>query len=276
MGCRAFAIAWAMVAVPILAQNRILDSYVGRDLSEDAGSGYADLDEIVGTVSDDVTVHPLPWHVWKTTQDVETRYVVLLARHLLTIPGGIWACVRLFDSGGHRIASWTFRSGWRADFSGASFEYSPRLGCDVMILRTEAAFGGRDITREFFALKHNKLTFVRLENSGGSLVSNNYVLPNYEIGVVPDAKSVSEWIRLLQSEDKADILSALVFLSGSHTARPGIWSAGPMESKYVEKYRELIHDPNVLRIVERLSNRGDDWIKNAATLALERGTGRIE
>ncbi|MFN7995037.1 MAG: hypothetical protein U0Q18_15625 [Bryobacteraceae bacterium] len=145
-----------------------------------------------------------------------------------------------------------------------------------MILRTEAAFGGRDITREFFALKHNKLTFVRLENSGGSLVSNNYVLPNYEIGVVPDAKSVSEWIRLLQSEDKADILSALVFLSGSHTARPGIWSAGPMESKYVEKYRELIHDPNVLRIVERLSNRGDDWIKNAATLALERGTGRIE
>jgi hypothetical protein len=195
------------------------------------------------------------------------RYIVLLGESLILIPGGSSACVQLFDSTTRRINSWSFQVGWRADLYDASMEYSDDFTSDMIILRTAPVINGRNITKEYFSLKNDRLRFVRLENDKGALVQNEYVFPNYEIGIIPDAKTVEEWAALLQSEDKADVLSALIFLSGKHIDEPERQLLpGPHESNYVGLYKKLTRSARIHDLVEHLAESENNWVRQAALL----------
>jgi hypothetical protein len=266
-----FALAVNVCCLPLAIQSQTseLDPFVANDLSTQRLSSDARLkvDQIVGQIPKGFAQEPVPWYVWKT-HAVQTRYIVLLGESLGSIPGGSSACLQLFDAATNRINSWSFQVGWRANLLDASIEYSNELASDLIVFRTAPVVNGRNITKEYFALGNDRLRFIRLENDKGDLARNEYVFPNYEIGIAPDAHTVEQWSALLESKDKADVLSALVFLGGKHIDEPERRSLpGPHESNYAALFRELIGSPRIRELVEYLSNSDSEWIRQAALLA---------
>ena len=261
----AFAVSALGSLIAIQAQTTELDRFVGVDLWKDrlAENEQRRLDEVIGKVPKGYLTEPAAWHVWKTTRDGKTRYIVLLGEPLVMIPGGSAACVRLFDATANKINSWSFQAGWRTVLYDASIEYSNDLVSDLIVLRTSPVVGGRDVAKEYLALNNDRLRFIRMESDKGALAQNEYVFPNYEIGIVPAAHTVEQWSALLESKDKVDVLSALVFLGGKHEHPLPF----PDESKYIVLFRELTGNARIRELIERLSNSDNEWIKQAALLA---------
>jgi hypothetical protein len=234
-----------------------------------AQADLAQLERLIGNMPKGFLVEPSPWHVWKTDRSGETRYIVLLGENLLIIPGGSSAAIQLFDSTAKIIRSWSFQTGWRIGLSDASLERSAELDGDLLVIRTYRVINGRDVAKEIFAIGADQLRLVRLEDSNGNAVQNEYVYPNFEIGVVPEARTAQEWTELLQSKNKSDVLSALVFLGGRHLTEDArtLVPEEPRESKYASLFQELLAKPSVHNLIAQLANSGDKWVREAALLA---------
>ena len=173
-----------------------------------------------------------------------------------------------FDAASTRIESSSFQTGWCNLLIDASIENSPQLGVDLLVLRTSHVINGRDIANEYSSLSNDRFHVVRLEDSKGAAVQNNYVFPNYEIGVIPSARSVEDWTRLLQSKDKSDVLSALVFLGGHHLdEKERMLLPGPHESSYAALFQQLVDSPPIHDLILELTNSDNPWIRDAAILA---------
>ena len=256
-------------AVAVRAQQAVLDSLVGKDLwNGPSETDIRKLDGFLGVVVSDPLGQPRPWHVWKTTDDGQSRYVVLLGAPEWMIPGNSSACVAVFDGRGSRLRSWCFQTGWRGTLRSASLGYYKQTEHDLIVINMSRFINGRNIAKEYFALSHGRLRFIRMEDDRGMAVQNEYIYPNYEIGVVPEAKSVEEWLNLLGSSDPADVLSALMFLGGRHLAEPERrFVSEPKESKYAGLFQQLIGDPRIRAAVERLRQSDNQWVREAAGLA---------
>jgi hypothetical protein len=256
--------------VALSSQQDVLDRLGGRDLWKDQPkqAESAELQRVVGSVSKGFMMEPVPWHIWKTTHNSQTRHVVLLGENLMIIPGGTSVTVQLFDQASTMIRSWSIQTGWRNELTDASLAYSTELDTDLLTIRTAPVINGRDIKEEYFAIGGSSLRLVRLEDSKGAAVQNEYVFPNYEIGIVPSAKSVQDWIGLLQSKDKADVLSALVFLGGQHLAgKERMMLPEPHESRYAALFQQLLADASIRDLITQLTKSDNEWIRDAAILA---------
>ncbi len=252
------------------AQRTQLDPLVGRDLWKNQlpDRTQSRLGLIVGKVPKGVMTEPSPWHIWKTNRNGVIRYVFLLGEEEITVPGGSSACVLLLDSGLHHINNWCFQTGWRITLDSASFDFSNDLGSDIIVLHMTRFINGRNVAKEYFALSGDRLRFVRMENDKGEAVQNEYVLPNYEIGIVPTGETEQEWIDMLRSADKPDVLSALVFLGGRHiTEAQRRLAPEPAESKYASLFQKLISDARIRELIAGLSDSENEWIRQAARLA---------
>ena len=184
------------------------------------------------------------------------------------VPGGSSACILLLDGGLQRINNWCFQTGWRITLDSASFEFSGDLGSDIIVLHMVRFINGRNVAKEYFAISGDRFRFVRMENDKGEAVQNEYVYPNFEIGIVPAGKTEGEWIEMLQSPEKANILSALVFLGGRHiTEAQRRFAPEPAESKYASLFQQLIGNAKIRELISGLSNSEDEWIREAALLA---------
>ena len=58
------------------------------------------------------------------------------------------------------------------------FAYSTKLDTDLLTIRSVPVVNGRDIVEEYFAIGGDSLQLVRLEDSKGTAVQNEYVFPN--------------------------------------------------------------------------------------------------
>jgi len=88
---------------------------------------------------------------------------------------------------------WSFQTGHRIDLVDASIEYSSNLASDLIVIHTVPVINGLNVAKEYFAISSDRLRLVRMENDNGVLMQNEYVFSVYEIGLVPNAKSVDEW-----------------------------------------------------------------------------------
>jgi len=221
-------------------------------------------------------MEPAPWHIWKTSRNGLSRYLVLLGEPELIVPGGSSACVLLFDGASDRINSWCFQTGWRINLDSASLEFSTDLASDVIVLRMIRFINGRNVTKEYFAVGSDRLRFIRMENDKGEAVQNEYVFPNYEIGIVPAGNTEEEWVSMLESADKADVLSALVFLGGRHITEPQRhFASEPAESKYAGLFRQLVSSPHIRELIASLGNSENEWVRQAALLAVRGPRDRV-
>ncbi|HWC98710.1 MAG TPA: hypothetical protein VG456_18245 [Candidatus Sulfopaludibacter sp.] len=257
------------------AQSIDLDRLAGRDLWRDRASDSEMLaiKRLIGEIPKGFVLQPAPWHVWETTSDGQPRYVVLLGEALSMIPGGSSACLQLFDAGARKIASSSFQIGWRSMPVDASLEYSRDAGTDFVVLHMTPVVNGRPIAKEYFAINHDQIRLVRLENDKGEIVQNDYVFPNAQIGPVPDAKTPDQWARLLQSKDLADVLSALTFLGGRHLPEPARNFDG--ESKYAGMFQQLLGSSGIRELIVHLETSDHEWVRQAATLAARGARERL-
>ena len=265
------------LCAPIDAQTGTFDRLLGKNLWEHRPTREqaVELDRLAGSVSRGYMTEPGPWYIWKTDRSGRARYVMLLGESLLLIPGGTSACIQLFDATPSLIGNQCFQTGWRNQLISASLEYSEELSSDLVVIRTVPVINGRDIRKEYFAISEDRVRLVRLENSGGAGVQNEYVFPNYEIGAVPLAQTVEAWTSLLQSKDRSDVLSALVFLGGRHLKEPerqlhSEWR----ESRYAPLFQQLVASVAIRELISQLRNSGSPWIRDAAALAARDPRGR--
>jgi hypothetical protein len=257
-----------LMGVALHAQVPELDRLLGKDLWKEQAKNLQRLNQMLGEIPPALDSTPQPWHVWKTSHEGRTRYAVLLGGMGAGIPGGASARVQLFDGSGKSIDAWSFQVGWRIFLGGASFEYSRALDSDLIVLHTAGVINGRDVGKEIFAIGNDRLRLVRLENSKGAITQSEYVYPQVEVNVVPDATSLVQFASLLESSDKADALSALVFLGGRHLDDAARMSLPePHESKYAKLFQEVIGDPRIHVLIERLTTSDNKWIAQAAKLA---------
>ncbi len=234
------------------------------------------MNRAVGEVPKGVITEPAPWHIWKTSRDGLSRYVVLLGEPEVLVPGGSSACVLLFDGASKRLRSWCFQTGWRIDLDRASLEFRTDLASDVIVLHMVRFINGRNVAKEYFAVGGDRLRFVRMENDKGEAVQNEYVFPNFEIGIVPAGNTEEEWASMLESADRADVLSALVFLGGRHITEPRRrFAPEPAESKYAGLFQQLAGSPCIRELIARLSHSENEWIRQAALLAVRGPRDRL-
>jgi hypothetical protein len=207
------------------------------------------------------------WRVWKTDSNGRSRYVVLLGEDLMIVPGGTSAYVLLLDNVPVTIRRWSFQTGWRSVLKDASLEQSTDRDRDLLVIHTSPVVNGRDIAKASFSIGGDQLRLIRLEDSKGSAVQNEYVFPNFEIGLPPKAHTVQEWANLLQSKDRSDVLSALMFLGGRHIAEDerGLLSDG--QSKYATLFEQLLANRSIQNLIAKLADSDDGWIREAAILA---------
>jgi len=187
-----------------------LDEFVGKDLwsSHYSHSARLRLEKLVGEVQKADVMPPSPWRVFRFARREETRYIVVMGEQLIIIPGGTSACIQLFDGSAKKIAGWCFLTGWRNMLQDVSAEFSQSLDAYLVVIRTAHMINGPDVAKQYFAIRKDRLCLIRLEDSDGAARQNEYVFPNYEIGIPPDAESVEEWASLLESKDRTDVLSA--------------------------------------------------------------------
>jgi hypothetical protein len=259
------------------AQTSSLDRLLGKDLwkHRPTRAQAVELNRLAGSVSKGHMMEPSPWYIWKTDRSGGARYVMLLGEGLVLIPGGTSACIQLFDATPTLIRSRCFQTGWRNELTGASLEFSEELNADLVVIRTVPVINGRDIRKEYFAINEDRVRLVRLEDSGGAVVQNEYVFPNFEIGAAPSAETVEAWTSLLQSNDRADVLSALSFLGGRHLAEQGRnLLAESKESRYAPLFQNLVTAAAIRDLISQLMNSNSPWIRDAAALAARDPRGR--
>jgi hypothetical protein len=260
-----FALCAIGLTVVVHAQTAKLDRFVGKDLWNDPREQRR-LENLIGTAPQAELLGPIPWNVWKTHRNGQTRYIVLSVKSEMTVPGRSTACVLLFGASAKRIASWCFPTGSRMTPASASIALSNDAGSDLIVIGLEQFINGRDVAREYFGLSDDRLLLVRLENHKGEAVQNEYV--NSEIGLVPNATTVEEWASMLESGDKAVVLSALTFLGGRHlTESSRHFALGPQESKYADVFQKLIGSARIRELIEDLTKSGNAWVRQAAVLA---------
>jgi hypothetical protein len=264
-------VLWVFLISALRAQapTKALDRLVGRDLWKNPipVSAKTSLKEIIGEVPKGDIVAPAPWHVWKTNRNGKTKYVVLLVESEMSVPGDSSACIRLFDGAARMIASWSFPTGHRMTPTRASMNFSSELEGDLIVIEMGRFINGRDVGREYFSLRDDRLQLVRIEDQKGKATQNEYVLSG-EIGIIPDANTADDWTRLLESKAKTDVLSALVFLGGRHLDGPDRdFGVGPHSGKYVGLFQQLVSNARIHETIERLSKGDDEWIRQAAQLA---------
>jgi hypothetical protein len=177
-------------------------------------------------------------------------------------PEGTFARIQLLDAAGKPLGDWSFQTGWRVFLKLAIHEYLSRLRADVVVFDTGPI-------KEYFAVGDGGLRLVRLEDGQGRAAQNEYVFPNFEIGMAPAAVSVDQWVGVLESSDKADVLATLVFLGGRHVAeRERQLVSEPHESKYAALFLQLAGDARIRDLVRGLMASDDSWIREAAELAV--------
>lgn len=198
---------------------------------------------------------PAPWYVWRTTR--QNRFVVFCLARLITARGGE-ASIQLFDATGKRLAASKFRTGNRERPESAALVYSDSSGTELIVFKTRSTVDSQGAREQYFALSADRLRFVRAESESGETV---YSWPLETMGFMPEAKTPDEWIALLQSTNRADVISALVFIGGEHVDN------ATTDPALIKMVREIRQDTRVRALIQRLRESDNEWIRQAAQLA---------
>jgi len=159
-------------------------------------------------------------------------------------------------------------TGWRSFMVDVRANAPADSGAISIAIKTSSMIFGRvtrndhfAIRNEIFTLQDDELRFIRLEDEKGEAVQNYYAYTNGEVGFAPRAANVDEYVALLRSNHRSEVLSALVFLGGRHLqAGDDFMLEGAEDRKRVELFKQLTHNDGILALVTKLEHSEDPWI----------------
>ncbi len=246
-----------------------LDRYVGRDLRYVRPSRIKPLLESIGEQKDYHFFGTSPWYIWRTGKGAATRYIVFEGQNGLLIPGGSSAKIHLLDGAALNINTWSFSTGWRIGIDDANFSRVDELVSDVITIETTGYTHGLDVAKQYFAFSGDDLRFIRMENSKGRLIRNNYASPREALGVGIEGIGRKRWLALLRSANPVDVLAALTFLGGSHIdseKRSEYYKAE--DAGQARLFQELRASQEVVELLDQYLRSDSTWLRDAARLAV--------
>jgi hypothetical protein len=203
----------------------------------------------------------------------EQRYLLVEDSPLVEIPGESRLRVHVFDTAGRLLSTDDFNAGWRMVVTGMRVRDNDQIQQENLIVQSEYVFGGSSATH-FYALIGDRLELIY----GTAVIHgdwlyqpqrNSYGATNNTVG--PRIfRSADEWEKALNSNANVEVLSALMWLAGSHS--DGKEQSGPFaeDRTEFEKFSALRARETVQRRVKELSEVDDQadltkfWIKAAA------------
>lgn len=191
-----------------------------------------------------------PWHLWRYKEDSEPRFILLLVKPLIIVPGESRAAVHFLSSTGNHLGCSDFSTGWRSDVVDAVLRHEAHVKDPIIEIQGSGVFSRSATTRLLYGIADNRVALIRVEDTDGTL------RPNFGSGPEPPGRTVEEWEALLWSSEPVPVLEALTWV-GSFDREP----MTPLIAHFREK--TSIHD----RIAE-LSESENQWIREAAILAL--------
>lgn len=143
-------------------------------------------------------------------------YALIGQEQLVTIPGNSELFVNIFDLEGSHMNAFAFNAGWRISLRGQKVVLQKEIAREAIVVSSEPVINGRDVRTQYYALIGTDLRLIRLENSKGESVRNNYEFPNKVIGPTIANRSKEVWEKSLGSNDIAEILASLMWINGLH------------------------------------------------------------
>ena len=224
------------------------------------------VDEVFGNPA---AYQPHPWRSWKTTLNGAARIIRFDRADPIVIPGASQGLVHLFDRAGTELGHWSFSTGWRLLLVNGSLESRPEVSAQVLVVQTGPFLMGRNVARQYFGFSGDRLRFIRMEDDTGAILRNNYNNPNHTLGIVPEAVTLDEWVGLLESHNGVDVLAVLTFIGGVHTKPEDASPSWEHEDiSQAEMAQRLQRDVRICDLIARLSEADNDWVREAARLAI--------
>jgi len=215
-----------------------------------------------------------PYYLWEIlNSNTPSKYVMVGGKELEIVPGSSRAFISVFDESDGRVNTSAFSSGWRINIKDMEFIKVSTIGVPLVVVSSCPLVNGRDIALQYYALCNNQAVLVRLERSDGIIMPNVYIPINQMIGPPVPKKSVDEWEASLNSNDKVEILIALMWISGIHRDRPTLHTgdAGSHHERneYLEQIRYMFSRVSVRETLIFLGRDDHPWIRQAARLAVD-------
>jgi hypothetical protein len=142
----------------------------------------------------------------------------------------------------------------------------------LVVLKTSDGPGpGPGIERQYYAMVGGRFELIRLERGGGQVARNVYCPIHFSAGPTPPQRTEAEWESDLLSEDRLTVLRALMWVGGDH----GDLKEGEEPRPDREELGQILlvcrvrQNPTVMARLRELSQSKDQWIREAASLALD-------
>ncbi|MHC5055593.1 MAG: hypothetical protein ACYTKD_12850 [Planctomycetota bacterium] len=141
----------------------------------------------------------------------------------------------------------------------------------VLVLDTSDRSGpGPDYAKQYYVLIDGGGHLVRVEGPAGRATRNDYDFPKRRCGPLPPWRTRTEFESDLMSGDRWKLLRALLWLGGKHDEGPLQEQADDSgDRRLTEIYRDVAKREDIIERVRSLSEHKDEWIREAAQLALE-------
>jgi hypothetical protein len=248
-----------------------LEPFIGRDLRKLDSKSKAELEHAVSALrpkpDEPASLFgPLPWYLWRLPAQGKVRFVLFEGQPIFMIPGTSSAAVHLLDEKGAELGCSEFSTGWRIDLISASLHQEPPLELPVIDVRTDPVINGADICRQVYGILENRVTLLRIEDSGGRVLANNYYNPNHTIGPDAPVRSAEEWEQSLRSDSPVAVIEALRWLGGRHRTdlTPPPPDIGIEEQAPAKLFNAVRKRAGVRDAVAKLTASKNDWIREAA------------
>lgn len=226
-----------------------------------------------------------------STPKGEKRIALLETQNFIILPGQQRHFIHLFSENGRLLGTTDFITGWRMISSDFSIAENKELGCYLLQLKSA---GNGYSSKQYYALLSDSAVLVRLEISSSQTEENNrnaYGCKYPFIGAPVNQLTINERISLLNSHDKIEVLQALMWFSGRHytilhlqqededmrkiaaknpdVTFPSTLQACPESVDDAKIFAEAQNRDDIKKILKRLSESENEWIRQTAELALK-------
>jgi hypothetical protein len=216
------------------------------------------------------------WYLWQIqSSSGESRFILFQACVPIEVHSK-FVVMHFLGPDGQHLQTCEISTGSRAIVNLASIQQEAAFNGYVLEICTSPVIYGRDMRRQVYGVRDERVVLLRLENSAGKLVPNNYHNPNHTIGPDVPQRTPMEWSQALRSNDRLAVLEALVWLGGKHRKdlRPfpdniGIEDGGIEDREVARGVATARGLPSTKKAMRRLARGPDKWVTEAAACALD-------